>query len=142
MEKHCVLKIRIRDICIGEGIVRAGIVQEDPVDPGNGQNHGIGSGTVGIHDQAACVIMSKNFLNHTAEGIAADFSHQLHICSQDLQGQTGIGDTAAGMDICRIHMNQLSSLQKITDFLISGSCRKNGCNVNTDITCCNDFFPS
>ena len=139
MEKDSIRQRFLRDIGIGESIIGTGVMQEYSVDSGNSKNYRIGSGAFPIHDQTVCAVTGQNVPDHSTEGIIAYFSHQLNIRTQNFEGKTCVGYAAAGVNICRLHLNQFSGDQKVVDIAAAAIAWENRSDINADMACRDDL---
>ena len=139
MEELGVRKGFLRDVGCGKGVVGAGIVEKDPVDAGDGQNDGVGSGGAAVHDEAARAVPGDDALDHAAEGVVADLAQEGHVIPENLQRQAGVGHAAAGMDAGGLRAEQLARHQQVGDLVIAAAGGENRGDIQADVPGGYDF---
>ena len=140
VEDSTIFQSVFRDVCIGKGIIGAGAMEEDPVNTGDRHHDTVGCGTLRIHHQTARAVGSQNIPDHSAERVISHLTQKPHIRAQLLQRQAGVGHTAACGDIGRVHMDQPAGHHQLPDIRAVGTLRENRCNINTDMSCSDDFL--
>ena len=133
MKKHRIFQ-RLRSYVLRmKNIVSPGIVQKHAVNSGNRQNDRVGSTTlIGPDHPILCSIFPQNLHNHITESILAYFTHETHVGSENLHGQTRVRYRSAGMNIRVSHLDQFSRIKNLRNRR-NFSIRKFGCDIYTDM---------
>ena len=140
MKEHRILQHRVRDIRTGKSMIDTRVMEKNPIDPRCCQHHGIGCGSLRIHDKTFRTVIRQNLPYHSAEWVFANLAQKTYVITQSFQGQAGVGNASSGMNIRRAYLEKLSRNQQLPQSSSALSFRDHRCDIQADMACGNDGF--